>query len=128
MNRKKELELYIHIPFCIRKCLYCDFLSFPANRKMQAEYMDQLRCEITSQGPWYADYLVTTVLIGGGTPSALDGEQITLLMQAVKKSFVLAEEAEITIEANPGTQLSQKLPLYRQARNWNREKDLYVLH
>lgn len=115
MNRKKELEIYIHIPFCIRKCLYCDFLSFPANRKMQAEYMDQLRCEITSQGPWYADYLVTTVFIGGGTPSALDGEQITLLMQAVKKSFVLAEEAEITIEANPGTQLSQKLPLYRQA-------------
>ena len=51
---------------------------------MQAEYMDQLRCEITSQGPWYADYLVTTVFIGGGTPSALDGEQITLLMQAVK--------------------------------------------
>lgn len=115
MNKKKELELYIHIPFCIKKCLYCDFLSFPANRKMQAEYMDQLRCEIASQGPWYADYLVTTVFIGGGTPSALEAEQITLLMQAVKRSFVLAEEAEITIEANPGTQLSHKLPLYRQA-------------
>lgn len=115
MNKKKELELYIHIPFCIKKCLYCDFLSFPANRKMQAEYMDQLRCEIASQGPWYADYLVTTVFIGGGTPSALEAEQITLLMQAVKRSFALAEEAEITIEANPGTQLSHKLPLYRQA-------------
>ena len=97
MNRKKELELYIHIPFCIRKCLYCDFLSFPANRKMQAEYMDQLRCEITSQGPWYADYLVTTVFIGGGTPPAPDGEQITLLMQAGEKNFFLAEEAEVTI-------------------------------
>lgn len=115
MSEKKELELYIHIPFCIRKCLYCDFLSFPAGRTAQAEYMDQLRCEIASQGPWYADYLVTTVFIGGGTPSALDGEQITLLMQAVKRSFVLAEDAEITIEANPGTQLSHKLPLYRQA-------------
>lgn len=77
--------------------------------------MDQLRCEITSQGPWYTDYLVTTVFIGGGTPSVLEGEQITLLMQAVKRSFALAEDAEITIEANPGTQLSQKLPLYRQA-------------
>lgn len=114
MNGKKALELYIHIPFCVRKCLYCDFLSFPADRRTQAEYMDQLRCEITSQGPWYADYLVTTVFIGGGTPSALDGEQITLLMQAIRRSFVLAEDAEITIEANPGTQLSQKLPLYRQ--------------
>lgn len=115
MDKKKALELYIHIPFCIKKCLYCDFLSFPADRRTQAEYMDQLRCEITSQGPWYTDYLVTTVFIGGGTPSALEGEQITLLMQALKRSFVLAEDAEITIEANPGTRLSQKLSLYRQA-------------
>ncbi len=115
MNGKKDLELYIHIPFCLQKCLYCDFLSFPAKRSMQAEYMDQLRCEIASQGPWYAKYQVSTIFIGGGTPSVLDGEQITLLMQAIKRSFVLAEDAEITIEANPGTQLAQKLPIYRQA-------------
>ena len=95
MNGKKDLELYIHIPFCLQKCLYCDFLSFPAKRSMQAEYMDQLRCEIASQGPWYAKYQFSTIFIGGGTPSVLDGEQITLLMQAIKRSFVLAEDAEI---------------------------------
>lgn len=115
MSGKKELELYIHIPFCVRKCLYCDFLSFPAGRQAQAEYMDQLRCEIISSGPWYAGSEVSTVFIGGGTPSALESEQITLLMQAVYRAFSVAENAEITIEANPGTRLAAKLPAYRKA-------------
>lgn len=116
MDRKKNLELYIHIPFCVQKCLYCDFLSFGgAEGRTRVEYMDQLRSEILSSGPWYADYLVRTIFIGGGTPSLLEPEQITLLMQAVRKSFLVAEDAEITIEANPGTLLSRKLPVYRAA-------------
>lgn len=114
MGRKK-LELYIHIPFCERKCLYCDFLSFAVNGTARLEYMDQLRSEILASGPWYADYQVDTVFIGGGTPSLLEPEQITLLMQAVKKAFLLAEDAEITIEANPGTGIAKKLAVYRQA-------------
>lgn len=115
MNRKKKLELYIHIPFCMKKCLYCDFLSFPSDLQTQAEYMDQLRSEILSSGPWYADYEVSTIFIGGGTPSALEPEQITLLMQAVHRAFQVAADAEITIEANPGTRLAGKLPAYRAA-------------
>lgn len=115
MDGKKPLELYIHIPFCIRKCLYCDFLSFSANRKMQAEYMDQLRSEIKYLGFSYQEYQVTTIFIGGGTPSSLEGEEIFQLMQAVYQSFSVAEDAEITIEANPGTQLAAKLPVYRRA-------------
>ncbi|MDO5550248.1 MAG: radical SAM family heme chaperone HemW [Lachnospiraceae bacterium] len=115
MNRKKKLELYIHIPFCMKKCLYCDFLSFPSDLQTQAEYMDQLRSEILSSGPWYGDYEVSTIFIGGGTPSALEPEQITLLMQAVHRAFQVAEDAEITIEANPGTRLADKLPAYRAA-------------
>lgn len=115
MNRKKKLELYIHIPFCMKKCLYCDFLSFPSDPQTQAEYMDQLRSEILSSGPWYGDYEVSTIFIGGGTPSALEPEQITLLMQAVHRAFQVAEDAEITIEANPGTRLAGKLPAYRAA-------------
>lgn len=114
-NKKKSLELYVHIPFCERKCLYCDFLSFRADRDVQAEYMDQLRCEIAASGPWYAEHQVETVFIGGGTPSVLEPEQITLLMQAIRRSFAVAEDAEITIEANPGTLLSKKLPVYRAA-------------
>ena len=78
-NKKKSLELYIHIPFCERKCLYCDFLSFRGGRDVQAEYMDQLRCEIGASGPWYSEYRVDTIFIGGGTPSVLEPEQITLL-------------------------------------------------
>lgn len=115
MNQKKPLELYIHIPFCARKCLYCDFLSFPASAAAQAEYMDQLRCEILFSGPWYQDYEVKTIFIGGGTPSVLEPEQITMLMQTVTRVFSVAEDAEITIEANPGTRLASKLALYRQA-------------
>lgn len=115
MNKKKKLELYIHIPFCVRKCLYCDFLSFPSDLQTQAEYMDQLRSEILSSGPWYTDYQVDTIFIGGGTPSVLEPEQITLLMQAVRRAFDVAEDAEITIEANPGTRLAGKLPVYREA-------------
>lgn len=115
MDGKKPLELYIHIPFCIQKCLYCDFLSFSANRRMQAEYMDQLRSEIKHLGSSYQDYLVTTIFIGGGTPSSLEGEEIFRLMQEVYHSFSVAEDAEITIEANPGTQLASKLPVYHKA-------------
>ncbi len=115
MDHKKSLELYIHIPFCVQKCLYCDFLSFEAEKQLQVEYMDQLRSEILSSGPWYEDCRVETIFIGGGTPSVLDPEQITLLMQAVNKSFLVAEDAEITIEANPGTLLARKLPVYLAA-------------
>ena len=97
MNEKKPLELYIHIPFCARKCLYCDFLAFPAAAAAQAEYMDQLRCEILFSGPWYQNYEVKTIFIGGGTPSVLEPEQITMLMQTLGRVFSIAEDAEITI-------------------------------
>lgn len=115
MNGEKLLELYIHIPFCLKKCLYCDFLSGRFPLTTQAEYMDQLRCEIKASALEYETYLVDTVFIGGGTPSVLEAEQITLLMEALKRSFRISPEAEITIEANPGTRLAHKLPKYRQA-------------
>ncbi|MCI8949343.1 MAG: oxygen-independent coproporphyrinogen III oxidase [Lachnospiraceae bacterium] len=115
MTKKRSLELYIHIPFCVQKCFYCDFLSFPAARNVMAEYMDQLRCEIASSGGWYENYQVQTVFIGGGTPSILESEQILMLMQTVRKAFSLAEDAEITIEANPGTFLNKKIPVYQAA-------------
>ncbi len=115
MNKKRSLELYIHIPFCAQKCFYCDFLSFPAARNVMAEYMDQLRCEIASSGGWYENYQVQTVFIGGGTPSILEPEQILMLMQTVRKAFSLAQDAEVTIEANPGTFFNKKLPVYQAA-------------
>ncbi len=106
MNRQesRELELYLHIPFCVRKCLYCDFLSRPGNREEIREYAGLLAEEIRLWGQQLSreDYRVVSVFIGGGTPSCLAGEEILLLGQAWRESFVLESEAEITIEANPG--------------------------
>lgn len=110
----RKLELYIHIPFCVRKCLYCDFLSFAAPEKMYREYVDKLIEEIYGQSVCFRDCCVTSIFLGGGTPSLLPGELIQEVMEAVRSCFSTAEDAEITIEANPGTLTEQKLEIYRE--------------
>ena len=77
---KKALELYLHIPFCIRKCEYCDFLSGPADERNRRTYLDALLRELAAVGPQAEDYEVTSVYIGGGTPSLLPGEWMEKLM------------------------------------------------
>lgn len=110
---RQPLELYIHIPFCVRKCLYCDFLSFPAGEETQERYVAQLISEITAMGAIYAsDYQVVSIFLGGGTPSILHSEQTSRIMQAVKTSFEWAADAEVTTEANPGTVDLEKLRVY----------------
>ncbi len=106
---KKELELYIHIPFCVKKCSYCDFLSAPATEQTREAYMAALFAEIGGRAKEYRDRIVTSLFIGGGTPSLLSGEQILQLMERIRAQFVLAEDAEITMEVNPGTATAQKL-------------------
>lgn len=131
----KELSIYIHIPFCVRKCLYCDFLSFPVgnvsdvNRQsgrssMQAEtaqdrigkevgnYVNQLCREITLRSPAFKEYQVISIFFGGGTPSLLPAEELGKIMGAVRASFVVASDAEITVECNPGTVTAEKLSNY----------------
>ena len=73
---KRELELYIHIPFCARKCAYCDFLSFAAPERVYRDYMDKLLEEICGQGPNFQEYRVSTIFVGGGTPSILPADLI----------------------------------------------------
>ena len=107
--KQKELELYIHIPFCARKCSYCDFLSAPATEQTKEAYMAALFAEIGGRAKDYRDRIVTSVFIGGGTPSLLSGEQIGQLMDHIREQFLLAEDAEITMEVNPGTATAQKL-------------------
>ena len=106
---KKELELYIHIPFCVKKCSYCDFLSAPATEQTREAYMAALFAEIGGRAKNYKDRIVTSIFIGGGTPSLLSGEQGGQLMDHIRKQFVLAPDAEITMEVNPGTATAQKL-------------------
>lgn len=112
-RQKKPLELYVHIPFCASKCLYCDFLSFRALRSVHEEYVSQLIREIGVQGSDCQEYQVTTIFIGGGTPSVLDPALIGRVMEALFEHFDVAEDAEITIEANPGSLLQNKFRLYR---------------
>ena len=106
---KKELELYIHIPFCVRKCSYCDFLSAPATEQTREAYMAALFAEIGGRAKDYSDRTVTSIFIGGGTPSLLSGEQIGQLMDRIREQFAMAQDAEITMEVNPGTASAEKL-------------------
>lgn len=113
---KEKLGLYLHIPFCVKKCAYCDFLSAPAGARVRREYVDALLAEIKSCRRQYADlYEVSTVFVGGGTPSILEPEQITQIFETLRETFSFSAETEITIEANPGTVTEEKLAAWKQA-------------
>lgn len=114
MNQK-ELELYIHIPFCVKKCSYCDFLSAPATEQTKEAYMAALFAEIGGRAKDYKDRIVTSVFIGGGTPSLLSGDSIRQLMEHIREEFFLAPDAEITMEVNPGTVTVEKLTAFYAA-------------
>lgn len=109
------MELYIHIPFCVRKCLYCDFLSFPCMAGEKTDYLEALHQEILCCGRGREDGLVTSVFVGGGTPSLLTGDEMERLFGTLRQQFVFAEDAEITMEANPGTLTEENLGGYRRA-------------
>lgn len=96
------ISLYVHIPFCVSKCNYCDFLSFSANEAIQTEYVLALEKEIELYGR-SANYRLASIYFGGGTPSLLTEANFTRLFEAISRSFAIAEDAEITLEANPGT-------------------------
>lgn len=112
---KKELELYIHIPFCAQKCAYCDFLSWSRDPETMAQYVEVLLKEMEAQREEYKDYVVTSIFIGGGTPSILEGEQILRIMNQIRRAFQVDPEAEITMEANPGTVSKEKFLAYKEA-------------
>ncbi len=114
MNNK-PLELYIHIPFCARKCNYCDFLSMCENDSTKREYVNALVREIELSKEKMAGRVVTSIFIGGGTPSILQANLIEKIMNAVKSNCQLAENAEITIECNPGTVTEEKLNTYKKS-------------
>lgn len=111
----RPLELYIHIPFCISKCKYCDFLSAPAAFAERKTYVTGLCRSIRSYGELAEAYQVTTVFVGGGTPSILEPEQIQQIFEAVYATFTVIPDGEITIEVNPGTVTPEKLKQYRRS-------------
>lgn len=112
---KKPISIYIHIPFCIKKCNYCDFLSAPADCRTQEEYLRALEGEIQRQAKHYRDYVVATVYIGGGTPTAVPCEKLCHMLRILFQSFQVEEGAEVSMEANPGTVGREALLGYREA-------------
>ena len=140
---KKKLQLYLHIPFCIKKCDYCDFLSFPlgakewpegeilsgapgvnpsltlgqtlaVNEKVKSQYIRALESEIKNAKDKFKDYEVSTIFMGGGTPSILSCEEMIAIFTALKETFEIDNEVEITIEANPGTVTEDKVATWKK--------------
>lgn len=109
------LEIYIHIPFCVKKCDYCDFLSAPADLETKEKYVEALINEIKLNKNKMSEYVVDTVFIGGGTPSLLEENQISKIMSVLKDNCNMSENPEITIECNPGTITESKLLEYKKS-------------
>lgn len=110
----KSLGLYIHIPFCKRKCDYCDFVSFPNMEEMFDQYIDGLIHEARLYADFLSDHTVDTVFIGGGTPSLLSPKQMESLLYGLKAQ-VNWQGKEVTIEANPETLNEEKVAAYASA-------------
>lgn len=115
MKTKKEIELYIHIPFCKSKCRYCDFCSFRASEEVIGRYVEKLKEELLFWSEKLKESQLGTIFIGGGTPSYLKAEYIRKICGVVFQNFTVSNDAEVTIEANPGTVDLKKLCIYKES-------------
>lgn len=115
----ETIGLYIHIPFCKKKCRYCDFPSYENMEERYDGYVFALEAEIEKRGAHYKDFAVGSIFFGGGTPTILSKEQLAGLIGKIKEVFYVLEEAEITIEANPGT-IDQEKGMFLKQAGFNR--------
>ena len=110
----KSLSLYIHIPYCDHKCIYCDFYSI-INYKNKPEYLNALKREIKYYAETSEDkFIVETIFFGGGTPSLMEVSYIEEILNGISNSFAVSENVEITLETNPGSVNREKLSMFRQ--------------
>lgn len=112
--QKKEFGVYVHIPFCVRKCNYCDFLSGPASDMVRRQYVQALTEEIRRTEERMSR-TVKSIFFGGGTPSMLEPEQMQMILDAIRASFVISPQAEISMEVNPGALQPEMLEGYHRA-------------
>ena len=108
----KEIGIYIHIPYCKRKCYYCDFISFQDKEETIEKYVECLKKEIDECK--YIGFNIGTIYIGGGTPSAINEKYIADILNKIREKFIVTQNAEITIEVNPGTLTQEKLQEYKR--------------
>ncbi len=113
-GKMKSFSLYIHIPFCEKKCHYCDFISFPRKDENIQIYIDNLIKEISLYKLRMSDFYLETIFIGGGTPSCIDADYIANVLNEVYTCFNIKKLNEITIEANPGTLDNEKIKIYKE--------------
>ncbi len=125
----KDLAIYIHIPFCARKCNYCDFLSFNAEKELMDRYFHALKEELLLEARSYGrdrvrfgvmseaenDHVVRSIFFGGGTPSFADENDVCAILRLIKEKFTVSEDAEISIEVNPASAIRDKLFCYKAA-------------
>ena len=114
---KKPLALYLHIPFCARKCAYCDFLSFPSREEQKIAYMAKLREELEwrSRDFQKGQYEVLSLFIGGGTPSAVPPEEIEKTMEVIRSCYPIYSDWEASIECNPESASKEALEAYQRS-------------
>lgn len=111
----KKLGLYIHIPFCLSKCKYCDFYSIPTSSGVPDSYLEALTKQIDEYGLQTKGYSVDSIFIGGGTPSLMSEKQLQNLFKRLYRAFKVLNTAEVTIEANPGTVDIKKFKAFKKA-------------
>ena len=110
------LSLYIHLPWCTRKCPYCDFNSHEGfTESLQQPYIDALLADLDSQQAWWRDRPIESIFIGGGTPSLFEGRWLGTLLEGVSNRATLSRHVEITLESNPGSAESSRFAEYRAA-------------
>ena len=110
----RRIGLYIHIPFCLQKCAYCDFYSIPgSDTVLQNRYINALTLHMKTLSATMEDRVFDTVYIGGGTPGLLTEEMLTVLMNGIRENFHLTEDAEITLETNPAVTDEAKFRVMR---------------
>ena len=109
----KELGIYVHIPFCKQKCKYCDFISFTNCEEKYEKYFESIIKEIENKKINISNTVVSTIYIGGGTPSIVPPKFIEQILNKIRSKFNVSDKAEITIEINPGTVNKEKLQYYK---------------
>lgn len=116
-NKKQngQVGIYLHIPFCVKKCNYCDFLSASADWNTQKRYVEALKKEISFYQNRLENYTISSIFFGGGTPSVLEERWIKELLEIIFEAYSVEDDAEITIEANPETLTKEKLESYKKA-------------
>lgn len=115
----RKIGIYIHIPFCKQKCSYCDFVSFPKDKSIQEQYIQALIKEIKERKielqNLQEECQASTVYVGGGTPSYIEANAIKQILEEIKQVYRIENDAEFTIEMNPGTISEEKLRIYKES-------------